>query len=197
MSTVIELALRNGLKFRGGSCTRDPMQPPVKRSQGQIRGSAWPLFSAPHTIGGHFLSVARNKNHHCSFSGRRHRRDLYPTVATGTLTSDGKRKRSGGGGIRGRTSTGIDGDSVVQQTWSQQLRAFIRRSKELGAGGRWREVLRLLDLLARDGRPLNSYTYNSAISSIAKSGRWREALSVRDRMVADGIKVDSYTFSAL
>lgn len=41
----------------------------------------------------------------------------------------------------------------------------------MGPRGQWREVLGLLDGLAEDGVPLNSYMYNSAMSSIAKSGR--------------------------
>lgn len=41
----------------------------------------------------------------------------------------------------------------------------------MGPRGQWREVLRLLDQLSEDGIALNSYIYNSAMSSIAKSGR--------------------------
>lgn len=49
--------------------------------------------------------------------------------------------------------------------------SFISTAKVRGARGQWREVLRLLDKMAEDGIPLNSYAYNSALSSIAKSGR--------------------------
>lgn len=44
-------------------------------------------------------------------------------------------------------------------------------ARSMGPRGQWREVLSMLDGLAEDGIPLNSYTYNSAMSSIAKSGR--------------------------
>ena len=54
---------------------------------------------------------------------------------------------------------------------SMKYKSFITTAKKLGPRGQWREVLRLLDKLAADGVPLNSYTYNSAMSSIAKSGR--------------------------
>ncbi|CAM9224580.1 unnamed protein product [Ectocarpus sp. 4 AP-2014] len=75
--------------------------------------------------------------------------------------------------------------------------SFISTAKVWGARGQWREVLRLLDKMAEDGIPLNSYAYNSALSSIAKSGRWREALALRDRMLSEGVILDGYTFSAL
>lgn len=48
---------------------------------------------------------------------------------------------------------------------------FISKARAMGPRGQWREVLGLLDGLAADGIPLNNYTYNSAMSSIAKSGR--------------------------
>lgn len=54
---------------------------------------------------------------------------------------------------------------------SRRYNAFISKAKSMGPRGQWREVLRLLDGLSHDGIPLNSYTYNSAMSSIAKSGR--------------------------
>lgn len=56
-------------------------------------------------------------------------------------------------------------------TRAMRYNAFMSKAKELGPRGQWREVLRLLDQLSEDGIPLNSYTYNSAMSSIAKSGR--------------------------
>lgn len=56
-------------------------------------------------------------------------------------------------------------------TRSKRYNAFINKAKSMGPRGQWREVLRLHDQLAQDGIPLNSYTYNSAMSSIAKSGR--------------------------
>lgn len=54
---------------------------------------------------------------------------------------------------------------------SRRYNAFISKAKTMGPRGQWREVLILLAKLAEDGIPLNSYTYNSAMSSIAKSGR--------------------------
>lgn len=58
-----------------------------------------------------------------------------------------------------------------RSTMSMRYKSFISTAKKLGPRGQWRDVLRLLDKLAEDGIPLNSYTYNSAMSSIAKSGR--------------------------
>lgn len=54
---------------------------------------------------------------------------------------------------------------------SRRYHAFISKAKAMGPRGQWREVLSMLDGLAEDGVPLNNYTYNSAMSSIAKSGR--------------------------
>jgi len=75
-------------------------------------------------------------------------------------------------------------------SFSAALSAFERAD-------RWRDALRLMQKMRRDGMTPSVWGFNAAIAACQRGGAWLEALSLFEEMRARGVSPDEVTYGSL
>lgn len=75
-------------------------------------------------------------------------------------------------------------------------KGYVRRIKQAGLRGRWRDVGHLLAEMRSRGVPRNLFTYNAAISALGRCGRAADAETLLNVMMdLDGLEPDAFSFN--